>query len=315
MKKLFILLAAVAALSAPVMARAAGADGIAAVVNDKPISNAEVADRLKLLMVSSGMQDSPEVREKLSGQVVSMLIDEALRLQEAADQKIAIDEAAIDEGFKSVAAQNNMEAAQFSEILRRSGISEKSLRDQIKAQVAWGMIVEQKLSSQVEVSEFDVDTLAQKLQNNIGKTEYLTAEIFLPVDNTVPENDVRQMADRLARQISEGQARFSAVAMQFSQTAGASKGGDLGWVQEGQLVPELDNALRAIEPGKITPPVRTSMGYHILMMREKRASAPDTMPSREEIFNRLGTQQLDRLQRRHFMNIKAVSFVDRRDNM
>ena len=301
-----------ALLVLPGHARAAGADGIAAVVNDQPVLMSAVADRMKLLMVSSGMPNTDETRTKIRPQVVNMLIDETLRTQEAAAQKIAVDDAAIDEGFAGIAAQNNMEPEKFRAVLRQSGINEKSLRDQIRAQIAWSRVVQERLSDQVEISEFDVETTEQRLRANIGKAEFLAAEIFLPVDAPGDEGDVKQLADRLVKQLRGGGARFSAIASQFSQAAGASKGGDLGWVQEGQLAPELDTALAALQKGEVTDPVRTLTGYHIILLRDKRVSAAETMPPREEIFNRLGLQNLDRVQRRHFLNIKAAAFIERR---
>ena len=302
----------VALLILPPSARAAGADGIAAVVNDQPVLMSAVADRIKLLMVSSGMPNTDETREKIRPQVVNMLIDETLRMQEAGAQKIVVEDTAIDEGFAGIAAQNNMEPEKFRAVLRQAGINEKSLRDQIRAQIAWSRVVQERLSDQVEISEFDVETTEQRLRANIGKAEYLAAEIFLPVDAPGDEGDVKQLADRLVKQLRGGGVRFSAIASQFSQAAGASKGGDLGWVQEGQLAPELDAALAALQKGEVTAPVRTLTGYHIILLRDKRMSAADTLPPREEIFNRLGLQNLDRVQRRHFLNIKAAAFIERR---
>lgn len=315
MKRIFLVMMLVAALI-PVTAasaRAAGADGIAAVVNDQPITMSEVADRMKLLIVSSGMKDAPEVREKMRPQIINILIDETLRLQEADAQKITIDEVRVDAAFSDIAKQNNMEAAQFSQVMKNAGVSERSLRQQLRAQVAWNALVEQKLMGQVQVTEFDVDAMEQQIKSNFGKTEYLAAEIFLPVDATNAEGDVRTLADRLVKQLRAGDVRFSALAGQFSQAAGASRGGDLGWVQEGQLAPELEAALVALPDGQVTEPVRTTLGYHILLKRESRAATAETMPTREEIFNRLGNINLDRVQRRHFMNLKSASFIERRE--
>jgi peptidyl-prolyl cis-trans isomerase SurA len=302
----------VAAAAAPLTARAAGQEGIAAVVNDQAITTSDVADRMKLLMTSSGMPDTPEIREKMRGQVVNILIDEAIRMQEVHAQDIDVDDTAVDEGFATIAQQNNMTAEQFETVLKRSNLNINTLRDQIRSQIGWSRLVEAKMSNQVEISEFDVDAALDRMRANAGKTEYLLAEIFLPVDSAQEENDVRQLADRLSAQLRAGGVRFSALAGQFSQAAGASKGGDLGWVQEGVLAPELDAALAQTAEGQITPPVRTLTGFHILLLRQKRIANADTLPPREEVFHRLAMQQLDRVQRRYFLNLKGAAFIDRR---
>jgi peptidyl-prolyl cis-trans isomerase SurA len=89
------------------------------------------------------------------------------------------------------------------------------------------------------------------------------------VDNTKDEDQVRQVAENLVRQIRGG-ASFAAVARQFSQGMGAAQGGDIGWIQQGQLSPELNRALEAASPGQVSAPIRTAGGFHILGVRDKR---------------------------------------------
>jgi peptidyl-prolyl cis-trans isomerase SurA len=94
------------------------------------------------------------------------------------------------------------------------------------------------------------------------------AEIYLAVDNPSQEASVRATADRLVDEIKRG-ANFGAVARQFSQSADAANGGDLGWVQEGQLGEEIDRTIREMRPGVLSTPVRAPDGYHILYMRDR----------------------------------------------
>ena len=82
---------------------------------------------------------------------------------------------------------------------------------------------------------------------------------------------MRRTAERLAEQIKRG-ANFTAVARQFSQSATAAVGGDLGWVEEGALDPEIDKAVLALKIGDLSPPIRTVSGYHLLLLRDKRQS-------------------------------------------
>jgi peptidyl-prolyl cis-trans isomerase SurA len=60
------------------------------------------------------------------------------------------------------------------------------------------------------------------------------------------------------------------MARQFSQSASAASGGDLGWVVPGTLPEELDSALARLQPGQITDPVRSVAGYHILLLRDRQ---------------------------------------------
>jgi peptidyl-prolyl cis-trans isomerase SurA len=129
--------------------------------------------------------------------------------------------------------------------------------------------VRQKLGPQVIVSERDIDMTIDKLAEQKGKRQYHVAEILLNVKNASDENNVRLKADALVKQIRGGE-RFSVVARDNSEAPGASAGGDMGWLQEGQMDAALEAALQKMHPGQISEPVRAGNGYHILFLREAR---------------------------------------------
>ena len=108
------------------------------------------------------------------------------------------------------------------------------------------------------------------------------------------------------------ESRWLINSQQFSKSAGAPQGGDLGWVGQGQLQRELDEVLPRIAVGEISNPVRTSTGYHILSVREQRVVSEENMPSREDVRSILGTQRLERLQRRYLLDLKSAAFIENR---
>ncbi|HVY12168.1 MAG TPA: peptidylprolyl isomerase, partial [Alphaproteobacteria bacterium] len=99
--------------------------------------------------------------------------------------------------------------------------------------------------------------------------EYLISEIFLRVDKPSDEERVRELANNLVERIKQG-TPFGVIAQQFSQGIGALNGGDLGWIQPGQLTGELDRAARQLSVAQISLPIRMADGFHILGKREER---------------------------------------------
>jgi peptidyl-prolyl cis-trans isomerase SurA len=144
-----------------------------------------------------------------------------------------------------------------------------TLQAQIRAGISWSKLIQRRLRPQIEVGDGEIDAAIDRIKANVGKPEYLLAEIFLAVDNPNQDEEVRRLADRLVEQIRQG-GNFAAVARQFSQSADAANGGDLGWIQAGVLPPELDKVLHDLRPGQLSPPIRDFAGYHIILMREQR---------------------------------------------
>ncbi|MCL4678324.1 MAG: peptidylprolyl isomerase [Alphaproteobacteria bacterium] len=307
----FAVLFAVAA-SQPFAPAYANAQQIVAVVNEDAITQKDLDDRMKLIMASSGMPNTPDIRRRLAPQVINTLIEEQIMVQQARALKIDIKPEEIEKGFASLAKQNKMSAEDFKAMLKRGGISTLTLQNQIKAHLSWSLVVQQRLSPRVNVTERDVDDLLGRMTKNVGRSEYLLAEIFLPVDDAGSEAKVKQLAGSMMTEIKAGRASFYKLAQQFSKSAGSANGGDLGWVQEDQVAKELADALKGMTVDQVSEPIRSPNGYHILFIREKRQLASENLPSREKVFTMLGLERLDRMQRGYMLDLKASAFIENR---
>lgn len=308
MKKLFTLTMTVFCLLA--MPANAAMQEIAAVVNDAAISVRDLEKRMKLIIVSSGLQNTKEIKQRIAPQVLGSLVNEQIMLQEAQKIEITVSEEDIEAGITQIAKQNNRDATQFKKMLKSSGIDIGTMRDQVKAQIAWSKFIQARLRPKVVISERDVDSTLERMRSKIGTEEYRIAEIFLPVDTPKQEAQVKQLANRLVSEIRSGKASFPKLAQQFSKAAGSTNGGDLGWVQDMQMGDKFLEAVKKIKKKQVTSPIKMPTGYHILFLRDTRTVSEDTMPSRDQIFYSLGNERLDKLQRQHLFDLRAASFIE-----
>jgi peptidyl-prolyl cis-trans isomerase SurA len=257
----------------PGLSAALAGDRIAAVVNDNVITSSDIEARMKLAFLSSGLPDTPEVREHILPQILRGLIDEQLQMQEAKRLDITVPKEEIDKTLDAIARDNHI-PTDMRVFLKEKGGSPEALEQQIRAGLSWNKVIQRELRSRVEVGDDEIDSAIARIRANAGKQEFLVSEIFLAVDNAKDEDQIKQVADNLVQQIKGG-ASFSAVARQFSQSTGAASGGDIGWIQEGQLPAELNHVLIDMQSGSIAGPIRSANGYHILALREKRTISLD----------------------------------------
>lgn len=299
----------------PQSSDAARSESIAMVVNETAITMSDVNDRMALIIASSGLPNSEDIRAKLTPQILGSLVDEAIRLQEAQRLNIDIGQQEIDEGFATIAQQNGMAPEEFKSMIARGGLNLKTMEDQIRAQIAWGKVVQVKLRPQVIVSDSDIDNHLDRLRNNTGQPEYLVSEIFLPAGTQEEQVQTQQLALKLVQEIRSGQAPFEKIAQQFSKSAGAPQGGDIGWIASGQLQQELDKKLPTIGKGNVSDPISTPSGYYILNVRDQRLVTAESLPGRDEVMSTIGLQRLERLQRRYLMDLKSAAFIENRLGM
>lgn len=245
----------------------------AAVVNDEVISMLDLAMRTRLALLSAGLEDSPEVRQRLQPQVLRALIDERLQMQEAERLDISVTDEQIDAAIGRIAQQNNTTPQAFLDFLQRNGVLPTILRDQIRSGLTWQQVIRARLQPRVDISDEEVDAMVDQIRSQSGGTELLVSEIFLAVDNVLQEDETMATAERLVEQLRAG-ANFDALARQFSQSSTAPLGGDLGWVREGQLAEELAKVLHNLQPGQVSRPVKTLGGIYLLWLRDQRQRVP-----------------------------------------
>jgi len=261
---------------APTPARAQDAGGpvmrIAAVVNDDVISVYDIEARTKILIASSGIPNTPEVKAQIRDQVLRSLIDETLKLQAAKALDLTVADTDMQRAIRQVEQQNGIPEGRFEDFLQVANLDRESAMRQIRAEVAWIRTIQARFQNQVEITDEQVDLVLNQLKAAQGKPEHLVLEIFLPVDTPSEDARVRAHAEQLIAEMKRG-ASFAAVARQFSRSPTAAKGGNLGWVRAGELEPALEKALLAMEPRTLSEPIRSLTGYHIFYLADRRRTA------------------------------------------
>jgi peptidyl-prolyl cis-trans isomerase SurA len=291
-----------AALCATVpVATAQNAEGVAAIVNDRVISTFDVRQRANLLLVSAGMQSTPELQQRARAQALRDLIDESLQIEEAARFEVTVDANQIDRRLADIARQNETTLEGFVQQLSQSGVSVTTLRAQIQADMAWQRLMSGMYGSRVRVSQVEVTETQQRIAANATRPQYQLSEIFLPAESEADFAEMEQGAMRLLEQMQRG-APFPMVARQFSQAPSAAAGGDIGWIAAPELAPELQPIADRLQQGQVSLPVRTQNGVYIIAMRDRRAGAPTgatTIASLRQITAPAARQNaLERVQRR-----------------
>ena len=280
----------------------------AAVVNDDIISVLDLTMRMQLSIIAAGVEDNQEVRRRLTSQVLRGLIDERLQMQEASRLDIEVTDLQVAGALEQISQQNKMTEGQFLTMLRNRGVIPTTLIDQIRAQIAWQAVVQRRLRPTVVISPEEVDEVVGRLVARQGSIERRVAEIYIPVESAAKEVEGLANANRLLDELRRG-ANFGGLARQFSQSGTATLGGDLGWVQDGELDEELNSVLIQMGPGDISQPIRSLSGFHILLLRDMRKNEGQDI-DRIRIQETLANQRLDQLAQRSLQELRRTANVD-----
>ena len=244
-------------------------NAIVALVNDLPITSYELSQRVALVMSTSRIQRTPEIEKRIRDQVLEQLETELLQRQEALKNDITVSSVEVDKYIQSILDDNHLSMDQLKQVMANGGVKMATFRSQITAQILWQKAVQEHYAGRVNISPDQVDAEMARIKEGADKAHFTVSEIFLPVDNPDLDDKVRKDAEGVEAQLRTGGGDFTALARQFSQSASAAEGGDIGTVYDGQLAPELNKALLGMKTGEMSPPIRSIGGYYILLLRQR----------------------------------------------
>lgn len=242
---------------------------IVAVVNDDVISEYDLGNRIGMVMTMSNLPQRTDVARQLAPQVLRTLIDEKLRLQDAAELEIELSGEDIDRALSEYAGRNGTNTGALMETFSRRNIDPDTLIDFLRSEMSWGQNLFRRFGDRLSISDRDIELARVEIEAALGKPEYNVAEIFLAENADTPASEVAQQATRIVQQIRNG-ASFPGIAQSFSDLPTASNGGQLGWVQPSRLPGEVATVLQTMQPGTVSDPIRVTGGVYIIAMRDRR---------------------------------------------
>jgi parvulin-like peptidyl-prolyl isomerase len=260
---------------------------LAAMVNGQPIFLADYQEemaRFEAAMAEQGLdlesEDGKATLAQMRHQVLDSMIEQVLIEQAAAQESVAISE----EELEATIQQNIEEGggqASFEEWLQTSGLTYEDFKEEIRFQLLAMTIFEQVTGS--------VPTAAEQVH-----ARHILVEAV---------EEAQAILTRL-----RGGEDFAALARQYSQDQNTKEaGGDLGFFHRGLLIlPEVEEAAFALQPGQISEVVRSQFGYHIVQVLEKTPDRP--IPT--ELLNALREQAFAQWMQEQWDGATVERFVD-----
>jgi peptidyl-prolyl cis-trans isomerase SurA len=243
---------------------------VAAVVGEEVITTYDLTQRVMLMMISAGQRFPESALPQLEAQALRDLVEEKLKLNEAAEYDLKPEKKEIDAELQAIAAQSGLTYDDMEQQLNSQGLTLDSLRSQIGAQMLWPQLVRGKFGRRVRVNEDELELTVERMREEAGSEQYLVSEICIPIPSREEAQTYYQGSMQLLEQMRRG-VPFAVVAQQFSACTSAAAGGDMGWIRAGELPEELDQAVRELPVGAVTNPIPVDNAFMILAVREKRA--------------------------------------------
>ncbi|KOP67562.1 peptidylprolyl isomerase [Bacillus sp. FJAT-18019] len=260
---LVLAAALIVVLIVPPFAKGSGNQAIAK-VNDVSITKDKLYDELV------------EIGGK---QTLNTMITEELLQQELNKKSITVTDADVDKDIETLKASFPSEA-QFESALQQNGMTMDDLKEQTKTQIE----LKKLMGDKIKVTDEEVKEIYDQNKDSFATPEQVRASHILV--------ETKEEAEKIEKQLKEG-ADFAAIAKEKNQDATKDTGGDLDFFGRGEMDPAFEEAAFKLKKGEISAPVKSSFGYHIIKVTDRKAATNPTFEDKkEEIRGQLENQKV-----------------------
>jgi peptidyl-prolyl cis-trans isomerase SurA len=137
--------------------------------------------------------------------------------------------------------------------------------------------------------------------------------ILLRLGGQMNEANAVSLLNDFKKRIQTGQTDFASLARENSQDSSAAQGGDLGWANPGQFVPEFEAVLQQLALGEISEPLISRFGVHLIQLMERRNAPLEPAQQREMVRNLLREKKLEETYITWAQDVRARAYVELRD--
>ncbi len=293
-----------------------------ATVNGKEILRQDVEKIFKSRVNADAPAPSQEEALSLQLSILDELVNSEILLERATKMNLVASDAEVEDKFTESKSPYTEE--EFQKKLKETGLTVDDLRTDLRRQLSIQKLLNREVVAKISITDQDISDFYQKnrAQFNVAEPQYHIAQIVVTPradptvhnrknDKATNEAEAGRKAAMLIQKL-DGGADFSELAMDYSEDASASTGGDLGFVPESALNqsdPALKKAVLAMKAGQITQPIVVKGGgYRILKLLAKEAAG-------ERQFSDVQVQQAirDALRTRKEQLLRSAYLVEARD--
>ncbi len=290
-------------------------DRIAAEVNGEIILQSEISERLFQMKSEGAIKNMSDKEAEQS--ILNSMIEDRLIIQYGKDKKIKIEEKEITDRIDQVRLGMGTDIDQFKLLLKGQGLSfegyKKMLADRIMVQTVLSMEVRSQVHIAPESAREYYDAHKEEfIIPGTVKARHILR--MLPQGASAKEDKaVLDKINEIRAEVLDG-LKFSAAAKVYSQGPSARKGGDLGYVEPGQMVPAFDKVVFSLKPGEISEPVKTRFGYHLILVEERKPSElPPFEKARAKVLDKMYNNLVKEVRSEWITSLKRQAFIDKKE--
>jgi len=310
-------------LVVPVKVRGKVIEQLIAVVDGEPYTLSNIDSYAKSKMGRSFPTGDLSPINASDREVLEQFLTEKLIEAEIREAGIRVTDSEVDQYIQQVKQANRLSDEDLKTALAREGQTLASYRASVKSELEKNELINRQVKNKVNITNEDVERYYKLNSKNYRSDDRAHIRVIL---FTLPEKasaEQVQATMEKAKAVYEsikGGEDFATLAREYSQGAGSTDGGDIGWIKRGTLLPVIDQvAFDKLSIGQVSPPFRSSLGIQIVKLEERETGAVQPLSAvapkiKEELQVKALEERFNRwlktdVRRKHRVDVKIAGVV------
>ena len=275
-------------------------------IDDNIVTTYELKNKIKTALFLANQNLNQENINKTKNQALSFLVNMKIKKKEILKYKINLDEINIDKQLMSISLNdlNN-----FKKNFLQNNLDFEIFTEEIKIEVAWQQLIYDIYNKKVNIDDKTIESLLRKqVENKSSVIEFKLSEIEIEKNQ---DNDLDEEIKFIKEQIEK--IGFENTASRYSVSPSSVKKGDLGWINEKSINPQIYKLIKDLNIGDIAKPIKNFEKAIFYKLSDKKISKVENLDLeklKKNLINQKQNELLNFYSANHLSKIKNNSLIE-----
>jgi len=241
-------------------------DSIFMTIGNTPITNSDLVNEIKIILILNNQSYSEENRKTLHDLAVKSTVKRTIKeIELERNDYYQLNELDLQNELIRLASNIFVDLETLKNICESNELDFKKIEDQIKTELYWNSLIFEMYKARLIIDPMQIEEKLKMIQSKGETDEFLISELIVPY---IADSKLKIEIEDLKKKITD--SSFESVAREISVSNSSINGGDLGWLNENEVSEKIKTVLSNTAVGSISKPIELPEGILLFLVRDKR---------------------------------------------
>ena len=241
-------------------------DSLFASVGAQAITNSDVVNEIKMILIMNNKTYNKDEKKQIQSTAINEVVKRAVKKIEVSKYEgLSYSIPDLNMELERIANNLSIDTQGLKDRFEKQGIDFLAITESLRIELLWNSLISNLYEDRLNVNLEEIDEQVSLYKNKKDVYNYLISEIVIkPASSSELKSEIKKIKDKIALN------GFEKTAIEFSVSETASKGGNLGWINEGIIAKKFKSQIINTNVGNVAEPIILQDGILFFKIRDKK---------------------------------------------